>query len=82
MCSSDLINFQADATIKAVDELKDIPYDVITIDAQDEYNIGKLMFSCMLLTSAVGSFLQINTYDQPAVESGKRILKEMLSKKS
>ena len=76
----DLINKQADATIQAIEDLKDIPYDVITIQSQDEYNIGKLMFTYELLTSVVGSFVQINTYDQPGVESGKIILKNSLKK--
>lgn len=74
----DLINKQADATIEAIEGLNDIPCDVITIQSQDEYNIGKLMFSYELLTSIVGKFVQINTYDQPGVETGKIILKEKL----
>ncbi len=75
-----LINKQADSTIQAVEDLKDIPYDIITIQSQDEYNIGKLMFTYELLTSIVGSFVQINTYDQPGVEAGKIILKKSLKK--
>ncbi|WP_121627871.1 glucose-6-phosphate isomerase [Poseidonibacter antarcticus] len=73
-----MINKQADATIEAIQNLKHIPCDVLTIEAQDEYNIGKLMYSYELLTSIVGSFVQINTYDQPGVEAGKIILKEKL----
>lgn len=75
----DLINRQADATIKAIDDLKDIPYDVITIESQDEYNMGKLMYAYELLTSIVGSFVQIDTYNQPGVEAGKAIFKESLT---
>lgn len=78
----DLINHQADSTIKAVEELKNIPYDVITIKRVDELNIAKLMFQFQLLTSVVGSFVQINTYDQPGVELGKQILKKKLNKKA
>lgn len=74
----ELINKQADATIEAIESLKDIPCDVITIEKVDEYNLAKLMFSYQLLTSIVGSFVQINTYDQPGVETGKIILKEKL----
>jgi len=74
----DLINHQADATIQAVEELKDIPCDVITIEKQDERNLAKLMFSFQLLTSIIGAFVQINTYDQPSVENGKIILKHNL----
>jgi glucose-6-phosphate isomerase len=73
-----LIDAQANATIKAVQNLKNIPCDVISIEKVDEYNIAKLMYNYMLLTSIVGKFVQINTYDQPGVEDGKIILKEQL----
>ena len=76
----DMINCQADATIQAVKDLKDIPCDVKTIDKVDEFNIGKLMFTFQLLTSVVGKFTQINTYDQPGVEDAKVILKNNLKK--
>ena len=76
----DLINMQADATIEAINDLKDIPCDVITVERVDEYNIAKLMFGYQLLTSVIGRFVQINTYDQPGVEAGKIILKNNLKK--
>ena len=75
---NDLLNKQADATIESVEAQGDIPCDVITISTVDEYNIAKLMFSYQLLVSAIGEFLQINTYNQPGVEKGKAILKESL----
>ncbi len=71
-----LLNRQADATIESVKAQKDIPCDVVTIRTVDEYNIAKLMFIYQLLVSAIGQFLQINTYDQPGVEHGKTILKQ------
>ncbi|MFA9373719.1 MAG: glucose-6-phosphate isomerase [Poseidonibacter sp.] len=74
----DLINYQADSTIKAIEDLKDVPTDTITMKSQDEYSISKLMYKYQLLTSIVGSFVQINTYDQPGVEAGKIILKNSL----
>jgi glucose-6-phosphate isomerase len=73
-----LLNKQANATIKAVEAQKDIPCDVVTISTVDEYNIAKLMFSYQLMVSVIGQFLQINTYDQPGVESGKLILESEL----
>ena len=73
-----LIHMQADATIESIMNQKDIPCDVITIDKVDEYNIASLMFSYQLLVSLIGKFVQINTYDQPGVESGKQILKNKL----
>ena len=75
---SKLIELQADATIAAIAAQGDIPYDVITIDKVDEYNIAELMYSYELLVSVIGAFLQIDTYDQPGVEAGKIILKQKL----
>ena len=75
---NELLNKQADATIKSVEEQKDIPCDVVTISTVDEYNIAKLMFSYQLMVSVIGQFLQINTYDQPGVERGKSLLEESL----
>ncbi len=76
----DLISHQCDATIESIKELNDIPYDLIIIDKVDEKSIAKLMYFYELLTSVVGKFMQINTYDQPGVERGKIILKEGLNK--
>ena len=74
-----MINLQADSTYEAILNERDIPCDKITIANIDEINIAKLMYRFLLLTSSVGSFMQINTYDQPGVELGKIILKEKLS---
>ena len=76
---SQLIENQANATIEAIKNLEDIPFDVITIKKVDEYNIAKLIFNYQLLTSTIGKFVQINTYNQPGVEAGKIILKEKLN---
>lgn len=75
---SELLNQQAQATIESVSMQKDIPYDVVSISTVDEYNIAKLMFVYQLMVSAIGQFLQINTYDQPGVEHGKVILSKQL----
>ncbi|MGK0255880.1 MAG: glucose-6-phosphate isomerase [Arcobacteraceae bacterium] len=75
---SELLEAQANATIEAIQNKFDIPCDVITIDKVDAYNIGSLMYNFQLLTSIVGKFVQINTYNQPGVESGKIILKDKL----
>lgn len=78
---AELIEAQANATIESIENIADIPCDVITIDKVDEYNIAGLMFNYQLLTSIVGKFVQINTYNQPGVESGKIILKNKLQSK-
>jgi len=53
---AELIEAQANATIEAIENMKDIPCDIITIDKVDEYNIAALMFNFQLLTSIVGKF--------------------------
>lgn len=75
---SSLINKQADATIKSINNLIDIPLDVITIDGVNESCIANLMYEYELLTSVCAKFMYINAYDQPGVEAGKIILKEKL----
>ena len=74
----DLINMQADSTMEALLDKKDIPVDTITIKHVDEENIGKLIFYYELLTSIVGQMMNVNTYDQPGVEDGKKILEKKL----
>lgn len=77
---SDLINLQADSIIKQLEGL-DIPLDVITLERPDERNIGALMFSYQLLTSLAAAMLDIDAYNQPGVEGGKEILKQLLGNK-
>ena len=78
---SSLINKQADATIESINNLNDIPCDVITIDGVSESAIAALMYEYELLTSICGKFMYINAYDQPGVEGGKIILKNKLKTK-
>jgi len=73
---NELLNKQADATIQAIQEQDNIPCDVISIRTVDEFNIGSLMFTYQLLTSCIGAFLQINTYNQPGVEYSKINLRD------
>jgi len=78
---SSLINKQADATITSINNLNDIPCDVITIDGVCESAIAGLMYEYELLTSICAKFMYINAYDQPGVEAGKIILKDKLKAK-
>lgn len=73
-----LINHQADATIQTLKDIGDIPVDVMNIKKVDEKSIAKLMYGYELLTSIMGLYLKINTYDQPGVEAGKIILKKII----
>ena len=74
---STLINMQADSIIENLKE-RNIPLDIIEIDEANIYNIGQLFYYYELLTSLTGKLLNVNTYDQPGVEEGKKILKQKL----
>lgn len=71
---SALINMQADAIIESLKEHTRIPLDEITLQKQDEFSIGQLIYYYELLASLVGDLLNINTYNQPSVESSKNVL--------
>ena len=74
----DLITMQSDSVIEALLEQRDIPLDEIIIERVDEDSMGQLIYYYELLTSLVGQLINVNTYNQPGVESGKLILKEKL----
>ena len=74
----DLITMQSDSVIEALLEQGDIPLDEIIIERVDEVCIGQLIYYYELLTSLVGQLINVNTYNQPGVESGKKILKKKL----
>lgn len=75
-----ILNMQCDATMQSVIK-EGIITDIIEIDRVDAWHVGYLMYYYMLLTSASGIMLGINTYNQPGVEVGKNILKAMLQTK-
>ena len=76
----DLITMQSDSVLEALKMQGDIPLDEILIEKVDEDSIGQLIYYYELLTSLVGQLINVNTYNQPGVESGKIILKNKLQK--
>ena len=76
---SQLINMQCNSVIEALKEEENIPLDSIIIPKIDAENIGSLIFYYELLTSLVGELIDVNTYDQPGVETAKTILKQKLT---
>ncbi|MCF6200687.1 MAG: glucose-6-phosphate isomerase [Hydrogenimonas sp.] len=76
---NELINAECDATMEALSK-EEVPVDMIKLDKIDEENIGELILYYELLTSLVGSMLHVDTYNQPGVEMGKRILAEKFKK--
>lgn len=77
---AEIFNAQAHSTMQALAS-EMISIDELVIDRLDEWHCGWLIYYYELLTSATGLMLGINTYDQPGVEAGKRILKKLLESK-
>lgn len=57
-----------------------IPLCSMDFEKTDEYAFGKVMWELCMTTILTAHFLDINPYDQPAVEESKKIAKETLSK--
>lgn len=76
----EILNMQCDATLQSVVN-EGITTDIIELDCLDSWHIGYLMYYYELLTSMCGIMLDVNTYNQPGVEVGKEILKNMLKTK-
>jgi len=70
----ELINKECEATKEAL-LAKEYPVDEIIMDTLTHKNIGELIMYFEILTSAIGSLLEVNTYNQPGVEIGKTILR-------
>jgi len=74
----ELLNLQADSTRDSLIN-RGIVVDEIEIDRVDESSIGELIIYYELLTSLVGTLLNIDTYNQNGVEESKKILIDRLS---
>lgn len=72
---NDLINAQCYATMQSVLQ-SGVSVDEIAWKQIDENSVGEMILYYELLTSLSGALLDINTYDQPGVELGKKILEE------
>lgn len=57
------------------------PNGTISIGAITPENIGALLAFFMAATAIVGELLDINAYDQPGVEEGKRIMRRLLAER-
>jgi len=79
---SQLINMQCDAIAESLEAKGDIPIDIISLPKIDAHTIGGLIYYYELLTSLVASCINIDAYDQPGVEAGKKILQEKLDKRA
>lgn len=72
---NELINAQCHATMQSVLQ-SGVSVDEIAWKQIDESSVGEMILYYELLTSLSGALFEINTYDQPGVEIGKKILGE------
>ncbi|MBW9220033.1 glucose-6-phosphate isomerase [Methanothermococcus sp. SCGC AD-155-N22] len=77
---SQLINFQQLGTERTLTS-KGVPNVSIVLEELDEYSLGKLIYMYEMTTAFMGEMLGVNAFDQPAVEEGKRITRELLEGK-
>ncbi len=73
-----IINAQKESFIKVL-EKKNIPYREFNINKFNEQTIGELFAYFILETGVCGKLINVNPFDQPAVEEVKIITKKLLS---
>ncbi len=78
---SDIINSAARSSIETLANNKS-PVRVFEIDKLDEYTMGQLTMHFVLETVLLAKLWNVNPFDQPAVEQGKKLTVEMLKKLS
>ncbi len=74
-----LFGAMATATRSATEE-NGIQSLTLTAETLDERSLGALLMLLELVVGTVGEALDINAFDQPGVELGKRLAREILSK--
>tara|TARA_Y100001958_G_C20822114_1_gene276571 strand:+ start:15 stop:356 length:342 start_codon:yes stop_codon:yes gene_type:complete len=74
---SEIIYAQKKATEKVFD-IKKIPFRSFEISNRDEKAMGELFTFFILETILIGDFLNVNPYDQPAVELIKNKTRKFL----
>ncbi|MBL0318854.1 MAG: hypothetical protein IPP74_06150 [Alphaproteobacteria bacterium] len=78
---AEVVEIEYQATVNAL-LTKGCPLRTINCGYLDEYRIGALAMHFMLETMLVAKLMNINAYDQPAVEIGKRFALDLLAQKA
>jgi glucose-6-phosphate isomerase len=72
-----LIKAETLATQKAL-ETQEISTSLITMDELNTKTLGYLFMLFQMIISTMAEYKNINAYDQPAVEHGKKLIKDYL----
>lgn len=76
----ELLYAQSKSCLDAI-KAEGIDISLIELDSKSAYNIGYLIYYYELVVGACGLMMGINTYNQPGVESAKKLLKVLLTTK-
>ena len=74
-----LLKAELNGTLKALEE-NSRPFIHVASPSNDEYSMGSLILFFESLTALMGSYLDINPFDQPGVELGKKYAFEWLDR--
>jgi glucose-6-phosphate isomerase len=76
---SDLVQAQQSAIVDALTEARR-PVRTFDMEKLDEHTLGALMMHFMIETILAADLLNIDPFDQPAVELGKRLTRQYLAR--
>lgn len=77
---SELLNSEQEGTAMALTE-NGVPNLTLRFDELSESSVGEFIIYYELLTAVMGAMLNINPYDQPGVELGKKITYSLMGRK-
>ncbi len=75
----ELLSIEAEATCQGLN-LNGISTMTLKVGQMNEESLGHLLMLCQVLVGGLGELLEINAFDQPGVELGKKLAKEKLRK--
>ncbi len=75
----DILRAEQKATTQALAEMRH-PNMTVTVDCVIPETLGQLFFVYEVACAYAGALMQINPFDQPGVEMGKKLTKKMLEK--
>ena len=67
-----IFSAQAIATQQAMEQAK-VPCLELTVDRLDEFHLGQMFVLFEMVVALIGEYHQINAFDQPGVEKGKKL---------
>ncbi len=74
-----LLNVELEGTKRNLDELK-VPTALLTIPKLDFFNAGRLIMFSYILTVFTSYLYEVDPFDQPGVEGGKKIMYRLLKR--